>query len=351
MKMHKARKVPVANLTTDRSETQQKLKAAVIGAGLMGKNHVRVYSSLPTVELVAVADNSEKVLSSITASYRCRTYTDYREMLDTEKPDLVSVVVPTMLHKEVAMEAIKRNVHVLLEKPIAETVADGKIIIAAAKEHKVKLMIGHIERFNPAIIELKERIARGELGKVFKIDVNRVGPFPARIRDVGVVLDLAVHDLDIIRYLTGSEVQRLYAETEKQIHTSHEDLLSGLLRFKDGTICSLNINWLTPTKIRKLYITGEKGMYVADYLKQDLFFYENGESRNNINYTELLRGVTEGTMVRFAIRKKEPLVAEIEHFIDCVRSGKEPLNTGDDGLEALRLAQLLSESAKTGRAL
>jgi predicted dehydrogenase len=338
-----------------------KLKAAVIGAGLMGKNHVRIYAALPGIDLVAVADPSAAVLASMAAAYRCRTYADYREMLDTEKPDLVSIVVPTMLHMEVAMEAIRRGVHVLLEKPIADSVADGKEIIAAAKKRNVKLMIGHIERFNPAIIELKNRIAKGEMGKVFKIDVNRVGPFPARIRDVGVVLDLAVHDLDIIRYLTGSEVERLYAETEKQIHTSHEDLLSGLLRCRDRTIVNLNINWLTPTKIRKLYITGEKGMYVADYLKQDLYFYENGESKNGeskngeskngVSYTELLRGVTEGQMVRFAIQKKEPLIAEIEHFIDCIRQDRQPLISGDDGLEALRLAQALVESANTGKAL
>ena len=320
------------------------LNVAVIGVGSMGKNHARIYNDLSNINLVAVADNDEKNLQQISKKYGCKAYIDYRKMLDSEELDIVSVVVPTKLHKQVAFDVIEKGVNILLEKPIAFTVEEGKKIIDLAKEKKVKLMIGHIERFNPAIIELKKRIDAGELGKIFKIDVNRVGPFPARIRDVGVVIDLAVHDLDIIRYLTNSEVTRLYAEIKRQIHTEHEDLLSALLKFKNGVICNLNINWLTPTKIRKLYITGEKGMFVANYLTQDLYFYENAEVKNNVNYADIMMGVSEGRMIKFNVKKKEPLRAEIEHFVDCVENNKEPLINGKDGLKALELAQKLIES-------
>jgi len=218
---------------------------------------------------------------------------------------------------------------------------EGKEIIKLAEKNKVKIMIGHIERFNPAIIELKKRIDAGELGRIFKIDVNRVGPFPSRIRDVGVVIDLAVHDLDIMRYLTSSEVSRMYAETESKINTNYEDLLSALIKFNNGVICNLNINWLTPTKIRKLYITGEKGMFVANYLTQNLYFYENDEMNSHFEYADIMRGVSEGRMIKFNIKKKEPLLAEIEHFVDCVENDKEPLIKGEDGLIALELAQRL----------
>jgi len=317
------------------------LNAAVIGVGSMGKNHARVYSDLSNVNLVAVADNSKENAIRVSRKYGCKYYTDYKKMLENENIDLVSIAVPTKMHKMVAFDVIEKEINVLIEKPIASTVMEGKEIIKLAEKNKVKIMIGHIERFNPAIIELKKRIDAGELGRIFKIDVNRIGPFPSRIRDVGVVIDLAVHDLDIMRYLTSSEVSRMYAETESKINTDYEDLLSALIKFNNGVICSLNINWLTPAKIRKLYITGEKGMFVANYLTQNLYFYENDEINNHFEYADIMRGVSEGRMIKFNIKKKEPLLAEIEHFVDCVENDKEPLIKGEDGLIALELAQRL----------
>jgi len=251
------------------------LKAAVIGVGSMGKNHARIYSEQTNVELVAVSDSDKEQVEKIAKKHGCKAYTDYKELLEKEDLDIVSIVVPTEAHKEVSFDVIEKGINVLVEKPIAKTLEEGKAIIEKAKEKDVKLMVGHIERFNPAVIELKKRLKNNELGKVFKIDVNRVGPFPNRIRDVGVVIDLAVHDLDMIRYVTGSEVKRLFAETDKKIHTSNEDLLKALIRLENDTLCTLSIDWLTPTKIRKMYVTGEKGMFVVDYLMQKLFFYEN----------------------------------------------------------------------------
>lgn len=175
------------------------IKAAVIGVGNMGRNHVRVYAEMEDVELVAVADTDEIAAQRAVHSYRVeKVYADYRDMLDQEQPDIVSIAVPTQLHSEVACEAISRGIHVLIEKPIALTQTEGQQIIDMAATHGIKLMVGHIERFNPAIAEIKRRLDRQELGRVFQVHARRLSPFPGRIQDVGVVLDLATHDIDVL---------------------------------------------------------------------------------------------------------------------------------------------------------
>lgn len=326
----------------------KRLKAGVIGLGSMGYNHARVYSEINDIDLVAISDISGDNLKR-TKKFCDNQYEDYKEMIKKEDFDLISIVVPTSLHKEVAIEVMNKGINVLLEKPIASTIDEASEIIECAKKNNVKLTIGHIERFNPAIIELKKRLDKGQIGEVYKIDVNRVGPFPPRIRDVGVVIDLAVHDIDIARYLLDSEVMRVYAETEKQIHTDHEDLLSGLMKFDNKTICNLNINWLTPTKIRKLYITGEKGMFIVDYIEQLLSFYENAVSINQ--GFDRRMGISEGKMIKYFIQKKEPLRLELESFIDAVKKNETPLVTGEDGLKALDLAKKIIKSANTNEAI
>jgi len=198
------------------------------------------------------------------------------------------------------------------------------------------------------VLELKRRIKEGELGNVYKVDVNRVGPFPPRIRDVGVVIDLAVHDIDIMRFLTESEPERIFAETEQRVHSDKEDLLAGVIRFRNKTIAYLNVNWLTPTKIRKLYITGEKGMFVIDYIEQTLYFYENAALTEK---DVVDNKIVEGKMIRFRIDKKEPLKNELSHFIDCVCNNKDPLVSGEDGKQALRIALDVIRSAKNGEVI
>lgn len=331
---------------------KQKLKAAVIGVGSMGKNHARIYAELNDVDLVAVADSNEENARKVAENLRCKPYLDYTKMLDEEDLDLVSVAVPTRNHLEVALECIKREIPVLVEKPIADTEENAKKIIEEAQKTGVKLSVGHIERFNPAIMELKRRLDSGELGKIFEIKTIRVGPFPQRIRDVGVVVDLAVHDIDVMHYLVNSEVKRLYAETEQKIHTLHEDLLSGLIKFENGTVGVLSVNWLTPEKIREISILGEKGMFLAKYLTQELSFYENVEATNGrYSYSDILMGVAEGNIINIRIQKKEPLKAELESWVKCVRENKEPLISGADGLKALSLAHKLIESAKENKVI
>ena len=328
------------------------LKTAVIGVGSMGKNHARVYSQLSGSTLVAVSDVNPQVVETTAAQFAVRPYTDYREMLQKEKPDAVSIAVPTALHEKVALDTLEAGCHILIEKPIAATLDEGKNIIEAARKFNRILMIGHIIRFNPALQLLKQKLDAGDLGRIFQIFCRRAGPFPARIRDVGVVIDLAPHDVDIMRYLTGSDPKRLYAEIEQRIHTEHEDLLFGLLRFPDHITGALEINWLTPTKVREVFVLGEKGMFKVDDLLQDLYFYENAQVAGNLwGSLATLKGVSEGSMIRFAIDRYEPLKAELQAFLKSVMGEIKVPITGEDGLAALRLALALIESGRTNKVI
>ena len=321
------------------------MRVAVIGVGVMGRNHARVYSEMPDVNLVGVADVSQQAAEMASKRYGGRPYNDYLRLLDEQVPEAVSVVVPTVDHCSVAMQIIQRGIHLLIEKPLSFTLEEGHALIAAAEQYGVKLMVGHIERFNPAVIELKQHLASGAMGRVFQIDARRQGPFPARIRDVGVVIDLAVHDLDIMRYVTGHEIVRVYAETQRRVHSSHEDLLNGIVRLDDGTVGTLSTNWLTPTKIRELYVLSECGMFRADYLTQDLYFYENATMNSDTwDAIRMLRGVSEGRMIRYSIAKKEPLRSELESFVVAIQQQVSVPVTGLDGLKAIELAHALVTS-------
>lgn len=323
-------------------------RIAVIGAGAMGRNHLRVLHELDRAELVALADADESTAQKSARRFNIPYYTDHKELLDATKPDAVIVAVPTALHREVVLDAISHGVHVLVEKPIASTVDEGHELMKAAKDAGVILAVGHIERYNPAIVELYKRLRAGELGRVFKMHARRLGPFPPRVRDVGVVVDLAPHDVDIMRWLSGSEVQRVYAETAKQIHTEHEDLVSGTLRFEDSVIGVLDINWLTPTKIRELLVTGERGMFHVNYLTQDLYFYENNYVKTDWDTISNISGVSEGEMVRFRVDKAEPLKIELETFLRAAAGEDAPIVSAEDGIAALKIVHMLVEAGRQG---
>jgi predicted dehydrogenase len=328
------------------------LRAGVIGLGSMGLNHARVYGEIEGVELVAVADVSRERFALASASTNvgedfsppgatANTYPDYHRMLAEERLDLVSVCVPTLLHREVALAAIEKSVAVLVEKPIAATTDEGRAMAKASRAAGVPLMVGHVERFNPAVLEVKRRLAAGELGRVYQLYARRTGPFPERVRDVGVVHDLAPHDIDVMFFLLESEVEHVYAETLQGVATEHEDMLWGVLRFRCGAVGVLDVNWLTPTKVRQLSILGEKGLLQADYLSQQVSFYpkdRDGQSRD-----------TAPQAIR--VKSAEPLRLELEAFVDAVRRGVPPPVTAEDGLAALETASLLVESARTGRAM
>jgi predicted dehydrogenase len=328
------------------------IKVAVIGVGSMGKNHARVYTELPEAELVAVADCDPQAGAVIGRRTGARTYTNYKEMLVSEQPQAVSIAVPTALHEEIAAAALQAGAHVLIEKPIAASVEQGRRLIDLAQQVGRQLMVGHIVRFNPAIQALKVRLAAGELGHIFQIVCRRVGPFPAHVKDVGVVTDLAPHDLDLMRYLTGLEPLSIYAQTQQRLHATHEDLLFGLLTFPQGLTGALEINWLTPTKIRELWVLGERGLFRVDDLTQDLYFFENAQAAEiEWHALQTLKGVSEGAMTRYAIQRYEPLKAELQAFLQACQNNTPVPISGADGLAALRLAQALLEASQTRQAV
>lgn len=324
------------------------LNIGVIGIGAMGRNHVRVYSEMENIRLVAVADINPASCKKFTEQYNRRAYTDYREMLDQEKLDAVSVVVPTSLHRQVAEEVLGRGIPVLLEKPIATTHADGRAIIAAAEKAGVLLAIGHIERFNPAIMALKKRLEANELGKLFEIRTRRLGPIPGRIEDTGVVVDLATHDIDLMQSLIDSPVNRLHAETQRHVHLSHEDSFFGMIKFDNGVNGLLDVSWLVPTKVRQTFVVGEKGMFVVDTLTQEFYYYEN-----DYPVGSGLPGahIIEGNMTKIKIDRKEPLRVQLDNFISKVERKEGMIVTGGQGLLNLDVALAFITSASDGRVI
>jgi predicted dehydrogenase len=321
------------------------MKVAVLGAGVMGKNHARVLQSME-VELAYVVDADLKVASHVARLHGGQPITSIEALGPV---DAAIVAVPTQDHASVASTLLERGVHVLIEKPIAETREQALALEALAEAKDRVLMVGHVERFNPAVLALKAKLAEGALGKVFQVRARRVGPFPRRIRDVGVALDLGTHDIDVMRYVLGADVARVFAETKREIHTSREDLVAGLLRFTDDTVGLLEVSWLTPTKARELEVTGERGMFRVDYLTQDLYFFENAESIPEHSYAAVsaLRGVSEGAMTRYSIPKVEPLRAELDAFFAACRGDRSRMVGPRDGLAALEVASALARSGQT----
>jgi len=325
------------------------IRVAVVGVGAMGKNHVRVYQEMPETELVAVVDERPATADQVSQNFHVPAYSNYQEMVEKEHPQAVTVAVPTVSHFTVAKGLLEAGCDVLLEKPIAATLEEAAELVNLAEQLGRLLMVGHIERFNPAVIELKSRLDRGDLGRIYQICTRRLGPFPPRIRDVGVVMDLATHDLDIMRYLTGSEVIRVFAEAKQELHASQEDLFAGILRFENDMLGMLEINWLTPAKIRELFVTGERGMFRVDYLTQDLYFYENAATNGNGSPSTApgMGGVSEGKIIQYPIQKKEPLRAELEAFIANMQGKKSLYANGHDAWMALLLAKTLVDSTSS----
>ncbi len=305
------------------------IKVGVIGTGEMGQHHVRVYSEMEDVQLVGIADMNEERVKKLAKKYDATAYTDYKDLLDLDI-DAVSIVVPTKLHKEIALDAIDSGINTLIEKPIADTIESANAIMEKSKD--VKLMIGHIERFNPAIIALKENMERGVIGRAVSISATRVGPYNPRIRDVGIILDLGVHDIDVMSYLYSKKVKSVHAYAGSVIHR-FEDYASILLGFGNGTAGSIETNWLTPHKIRQLTITGTHGIAYVDYIHQSL------------------KLCNEKQIIDVPIKKKEPLKNELEHFIGCIGANKSPIVSGEDGKHALKVALAAIESYKTEKAI
>ncbi len=313
-------------------------RVAVIGLGNMGKHHARNYTRLENVELVAVCDLNQELANNTAKKFNCKAYYDYEAMLRNEKIDAVSIVVPTFLHKKVALACIEYNLDLLIEKPIAANLEDAQVIIEAAKEKNVVLQVGHIERFNPAVQKLKQIIDAGKLGEVNSIIARRVGAVPVQVRDANVLIDLAVHDIDIIHFLYDEDASHITGNIGKAVIEKREDYAEIFMKFgkKSGFV---QVNWLTPIKIRKLSVTGTKGYAELDYITQELVIYESNYTKEVVDeYGDYVIkfGIPDKTQI--GIENEEPMYLELAHFIDCSEKKIHPQVTGEMGKNALRIA-------------
>ena len=297
----------------------------------MGQHHIRIYREMKDVELVGICDTDRNRAVSLAKSNNTTPYFDHNELLKQDL-DAVSVVVPTTFHSKVALDVINSGIHLLVEKPIADTLENADTMINAAHDAKVKLMVGHIERFNPAVSKLKEIVDSGMLGKLVSISSRRVGPFNPRIRDVGIIMDLGVHDIDVISYLYGRKINEVYTIAGKDIH-SFEDHASILLRCDTNLSGMVETNWLTPHKIRNLTAIGLKGVAYLDYIKQTVELHDEA-------------------WVRTAkVQPKEPLKNELEHFIKSVRDNTAVISNGETSRHALEVAMAAIESYEKKKAI
>jgi UDP-N-acetylglucosamine 3-dehydrogenase len=309
------------------------MRTAVIGIGNMGRHHARVYSEIS--KLVAVADINEGSREMM-ERYGCKFYKDYKDMLNKERIDAVTIAVPTSMHKKVALDVIEKGVNILIEKPIADNIEDAKEIIKKAREMNVKLMVGHIERFNPAVIKLKEIITDGGLGEIVSVSAKRVGIAPSKIPDSDVIKDLAIHDIHIFNYLLNKEPDKVYCLKGKALINKREDYAELLLRY-GSTNATIQVNWITPVKIRNLSITGTKGYAELNYITQDLEVHKSNYEREWDGFGDFIIKFGSPVKETIPINKEEPLKLELKSFLDAVENNKEVRVSGEDALNALKV--------------
>lgn len=327
------------------------MRVGVIGVGMMGQNHARVYSEI--ADLCGIADPNVKqggaVLNRLQLSASPINYfPDYRALLK-EDLDAVSVCVPTNLHTKVALDAIHAGIDLLVEKPLALTVGAAQKIVDAAEHAGVTLAVGHVERHNPAVALVKRQLDAGDFGRLITISARRVSSFPTRVRDVGVILDLGVHDIDVMRYLVGSRVETVYALSGQRVRGRFEDHANILIRFRDGVHGFLEVNWLTPTKVRNLALTCEKSFVELDYTDQSVTV--SSSTLGRLDPFNLYEIPLEHHVRRVHVRKEEPLRLELVDFLAAVKDRHPPLVTGRDAIETLRVIEAAIYSRELGHAI
>ncbi|WP_426519807.1 Gfo/Idh/MocA family protein [Diaminobutyricibacter sp. McL0618] len=322
------------------------LRIGLVGLGMMGRHHARVIRETDGVVLVGVADamgDPHRVAGDLAVS-------DSIEDLLALGIDAAVVAVPTAFHEDLALRLADAGVHALVEKPISGDVASSERIVEAFESRGLVGAVGHIERYNPALQNLRERIEAGELGEVYQIATRRQGPFPARIADVGVVKDLATHDIDLTSWLAQSPFATVSAHTTLRSGREFEDMVSFTARLKNNVITNHLVNWLSPMKERVTVVTGERGAFVADTIGGDLTFFENGTVKNTEWESVMaFRGVSEGTMLRYALTKREPLRLEHEAFRDAILGRGGNIVTMREGLANVRVAEAVLTSANQSR--
>jgi predicted dehydrogenase len=319
------------------------LRGAVVGLGMIGRHHARLLQASPEVEFAGAVDPGGDRFGAVHDPALVFSSLD-----EIPELDFAIVALPTELHLEGARAVAARGAHMLIEKPLAATTPEAQEIIEVVAQAGVRAGVGHVERFNPALIELRRRL--DELGDILLIRTERVGPFPDRIRDVGVVKDLGTHDLDLVHWLGRSPVASLAAQTAHVMGREHEDLVLVTGRLQNGLAFSCNVDWISPTKVRRTRVLGERGMFEADTLTADLTLYRNGD-RVTAPWLQQQRGVTEGDMTRFAIAKPEPLGSELKALVALTRGEESAIVSLEEGLATVRVAEAVLESARSGESV
>jgi UDP-N-acetylglucosamine 3-dehydrogenase len=312
------------------------LKVGVIGAGSMGRHHVRVYSELPECQLIGLAD-PDAGKAELAQQYGAQFFADYRGLLE-QGLDLVSIAAPTSLHYELASEAIDAGCHLLIEKPVTDNVDSANELLAKAQAAGRMVAVGHIERFNPAVMELKGIIDSGELGELLTINNLRVGPYHGRILDTGIVLDLGTHDVDLISYLFGQRADSVFATAQQRKH-NHEDHAVLQLAFPGGHTGIIETSWLAPYRARNIFIVGTKHFALCDLMNQLILVYEDNPAGGN-----LLAGLR-------PVPKGEPLRNELQSVVNSVISGQPPVSTAEDSIYALKVCHAALQSIEQGHSV
>ena len=320
------------------------LRIGVVGTGSMGKNHARVCSELEQVELIGIVDANIETARKVAEKFDAKAFYDYKELLP--EIDAVIVATPTITHYDLAMDFLNQGKHVLLEKPICENVEKAEMLSKKSEETGMILAVGHIERHNPAVKFVKDAIENKRFGELITIASKRVSNFPGRIKDVGVIFDFGVHDIDVMRYLAGN-VESVYAKAGKfNENISHEDHANIVLNFENNICGIVEVNWLTPIKIRKLFLTCSKNFIEADYMNQSVTI--SSSSFKNIDEMDLYQVPIEYNTNQIALEKREPLKNEILDFIEAINQKRQPLATAFDGVMALKIVEAATTSYKKG---
>lgn len=320
------------------------LRAGMVGLGAMGRNHLRVLGLLDGVELVGAVDPA---FDGDHAAPGVPVMKELEELIALGV-DYVVVAAPTGLHETLGLQLAEAGVSALIEKPLAHSVEAAQRLVDAFESRGLVAGVGHIERYNPSLQSLRSRLANGDLGDVYQVVTRRQGPFPARIADVGVVKDLATHDIDLTSWVTGAQYTSVSARTSRQSGREHEDMVVVVGELDSGTVVNHLVNWLSPLKERSTVVTGQKGCFVADTLTADLTFYANGAVTSEWEAVRNFRGVSEGDMTRFAIAKREPLLVEHERFRDAVAGTGDDIVTLRQGLRTVEVSAAVLRSAEEG---
>ena len=320
-----------------------KIKTAVIGVGSMGQNHARIYNELS--DLRYVIDSNYEQAKSIGTSLSVEYGDDYNNILD--KVDAVSICVPTNLHRETAETFLRAGIDVLVEKPIAENIEDAKKIIETAKKNSRKLLVGHIERYNPAVIELQKLIRKKSAGDIICLSSKRFSNYPDRIRDVGVISDLGIHDIDVILSTVAESVESVYAVGGQIKNPRFEDYAAITIKFKSGKIGIIETNWLTPMKVREISVTTTTNYINLNYMDQSLSV--SSSEFGVIDKSNLYNIPLEKDTQSIKITNDEPLKLEIDDFLSTVADGSKENVTGEAGLAALQIVTAAKRSIKTGK--